>query len=80
MHNNLMQIEKELKEDNLKCNVSKKLQDSILCYYLNSRYARFNERLSFSQDYNVKLIDIEVVKDEIENEMLTNKESYNLIE
>ena len=79
-HNDLIRIEKEWKEDDSKCNVSKNLQDAILCYYLNSGYARFNEHLSFSQDYNEKRIDIKVITDEIENEMLTDKELYNRIE
>ena len=60
--------------------LEKNLQYAILCYYLNSRYARFNEYLSFSQDYNGELINIEKIKDKIENEILTNKEIYNLIE
>ena len=52
----------------------------ILCYYLNSSYARFNEHLLYSKEYNGKLIDTEVITEEIENEMLSNKEQYNIIE
>ena len=47
-HDDLIRIEKEWQEDDSTCNVSKNLQDAILCYYLNSGYARFNEHLSYS--------------------------------
>ena len=79
-HNDLIRIEKEWQEDDSKCNVSKNLQDAILCYYLNSGYARFNENLSYSKEYHSKLIDIEVIMEELENEMLSDKERYDRIE
>ena len=72
-HDDLIRIEKEWQEDDSKCNISKNLQDIILCYYLNSGYARFNEHLSYSKDYYGELIDTEVIIDEIENEMLSDK-------
>ena len=53
-YNELIRIEKEWQEDESKCNIGKNLQDAILCYYLNSSYARFNEHLSFSNNHNRK--------------------------
>ena len=64
----------------MKCNVSKNLQDAILCYYLNSGYARFNEHLSFSNNYNGKEINVESIINEIDSEVLSNKELYSRIE
>ena len=76
-HDDLIEIEKEWIEDNLKCNVSKNLQDAILCYYLNSGYARFNEHLSFSNNYNGKEINVESIINEIDSEVLSDKELYS---
>lgn len=61
-------------------NYKKKFQFVILYYYLNSIYARFNEYLLFSKEYDSNIINIEEITDEIENEILSEKELYNRIE